>query len=354
MPQKLDVLVVDDSRTSRQMLVQLVNSAPDMFVVGEASDGAEAVKVAAKLRPKVILMDIVMPQMDGLQATREIMSTQPTPIVLITASLEEQETDIAFQAIRAGALTVLQKPRGSLTGEFTAQANSLLGTLRTMAGVHVIRHWTRSQPAGSAAAHPLPRVTGTLAAPAEIVAIASSTGGPAALSEIIKNLPHTFPLPIVIVQHIASDFVSSLAGWLRGVTPLNVEIAVPGQHPHPGTVYIAPSGGHLKMNRLHAFELDPVQGATLHMPSGDSLLGSVAASYGARAIGVVLTGMGDDGARGLRAMHDAGAFTIAQDEDTCVVYGMPQEAVKHGGVKQVLPLPEIAPILVKLSQTGGK
>ncbi len=354
MPQKLDVLVVDDSRTSRQMLVQLVNSAPDMHVIGEASDGAEAVQVTARLRPKVILMDIVMPQMDGLQATREIMSSQPTPIVLITASLEEQETDIAFQAIRAGALTVLQKPRGSLKGEYSAQANGLLGTLRTMAGVHVIRHWTRPHPTTAPDHAPQAKVSGNLTVAAEIVAIASSTGGPAALSEIIKNLPHNFPLPIVIVQHIASDFVSSLTGWLRGVTSLKVEIAVPGRRPEAGTVYIAPSGGHLKLNRMHAFELDPVQGATLHMPSGDSLLGSVAASYGARAIGVVLTGMGDDGARGMRAMHDAGAFTIAQDEESCVVYGMPQEAVKHGGVKQVLPLTEIAPFLVKLSQTGGR
>lgn len=343
MSSKLNILVVDDSRTTRQLMVGLINGSADMRVAGEADNGEQAVQMAQQLRPDVVLMDIVMPRMDGLQATSEIMHTCPTPIVLITASLESYETDIAFKAMKAGALTVLKKPAMvSPDGEGAA----LLNTLRAMATVQVIHHWTRSVtqkpiiPSVSA----MPKLN----AKPEIVAIASSTGGPAALSEILRRLPAHFPLPVVIAQHIAPDFVPSLVEWLNSVTPLPVEIARAGEYPLPGHVYFAPGNTHLLMNKFHTFEFNHQKGEFQHIPSCDVLLDSVARSYQERAVGVILTGMGGDGALGLKAMYDAGAFTIAQDEETSIVFGMPQEAIKLKAVIHVLPILKIPEVLVNL------
>jgi two-component system chemotaxis response regulator CheB len=189
-----------------------------------------------------------------------------------------------------------------------------------------------------------------MSAPPEIIGIVSSTGGPAALVTIIQELPSDFPLPVVIVQHISPDFVDSLRSWIARTTSLTVTVAQPGERPLPGSVYLAPGGKHLRLNRYHRFELDENPSAVYHIPSGDVLLESIGQSYGKRAIGVVLTGIGDDGASGLRFMSDAGAFTLAQDEATSVVYGMPKAALALGGVRQVLSLPDIASALVRLSQ----
>jgi len=183
----------------------------------------------------------------------------------------------------------------------------------------------------------------------EIVAIVASTGGPAALSEIVKQLPGDFPLPVVIVQHITSDFLTSMVNWMRALTALRMVIAEAGTHPEPGTIYLAPGHAHLALTKNHRFALDTTTGGR-HIPSGDVLFESVAESYGAAAIGVILTGMGSDGARGLCKMCDAGAFTIAQDEVTSAVYGMPREAVVLGAVKRVLPLSEISNVLIQLTR----
>ena len=340
------VLIADDSPTARQMLVHLISNASDMSVIGEANNGKQAVRLACDLHPDVILMDLVMPEMDGLEATREIMHLAPTPIVMISGSLETNETTIAFQAIRVGALTAVQKPIGPHDIDHPTQVKILLNTVRAMASVKVIHHWQEQRiPASS---QPLP----FKATAPRLVAVAASTGGPAALAEIIQNLPADFVLPIVIVQHIAPDFVFSLREWLSGITPLKIEIAQRGEKVLPGHIYLAPGDAHLCLTTRESFEFDPDQHGEPHMPSANMLLTSVARSYGAQAVGVVLTGMGNDGARGLRAMFDAGAFTIAQDEATSVVYGMPREAVELGAVRCVVPLPEIAQALVDLSIIG--
>lgn len=337
----LKVLIADDSATARQLLVHIVNSAMDMQVVGEAQDGRQAVKMVAQLKPDVILMDLVMPRMDGLQATCEIMAANPTPIVVISASLESPESAIAFDAMRCGALTVVRKPNGPLDGSFADDALKIQSLLRAMAGVRVIHH-RKLAPTPPQPSQPVSR----LMSQPRLVAIVASTGGPAALCKVLEPLPSDFPTPIVIVQHISPEFMPSLVGWLSSVTRLTVSIAEEGQQPLPGNVYFAPSQSHLKLTRYHRFEL--LDAPALYVPSGNILLESVAQAYLSGAIGIVLTGMGSDGAQGLRAMRGAGALTIAQDEATSAVYGMPREAQLLDAAQYILPLDEIGSALITL------
>jgi len=292
----------------------------------------------------VILMDINMPKMDGLEATQAIMRECPTPIVIISAGIEGREAEIAFQALRMGALTVVNKPSIPNSPEQHRQADSLISTVRAMAGVRVIHHHG-VRPEMTEAKKSV-ALQSPLDAP-EIVAIVSSTGGPAALSEILRNLPGDFPLPVVIIQHIADDFQPSMIGWLNGSIPLNMKMAEEGEISQAGTVYLAPGGRHLSVTAGKRFVLvdKPI---TQHIPSGDVLLESVAVNYKSRAIGVILTGMGSDGARGLAAMYRAGAYTIAQDEETSAVFGMPKEAIDLGAARQVLPITDISGALIKL------
>ncbi len=363
MDKKLNVLVVDDSASVRELLTHIVNSAPDMHAVGLAKDGLEAVQMTQSLHPDVILMDLIMPRMDGLEATREIMHQVPTPIVLVTASLSLHETNIAFRAMSLGALAVQRKPVGPGNAQFAAEAAQLVNKLRLMAGVQVIRHrkdrsasgpspvGTRLAEQTGAPQQASPRPVEPLrpSAPPEIIGIVSSTGGPAALVSIIQQLPPDFAVPVVIVQHISSDFIESLRGWLARSTTLPVELALDGLQPRPGVIYLAPGGRHLRLSRAHRFEHVDEPSDTYHIPSGDPLLESIGLAYGKRAIGVILTGIGEDGARGMKVMADAGAFTIAQDEATSAVYGMPKAAYAMGAVRQVLPLPEIGPALARLA-----
>jgi two-component system chemotaxis response regulator CheB len=344
----LNVLVVDDSLTARALLSHMVNSAPDMQTVGMAKDGLEAVQMAHDLHPDVILMDVIMPRMNGLEATREIMHAVPTPIVLVSASLESHETDIAFRAMSLGALALHRKPVGPMHTNHLMETQALLNKLRLMADVQVIRHRKSDEPVESISSPASDNWVGA-PTPPEIIAMVASTGGPGALVTIIQQLPPDFAVPMVIVQHISADFVGSLRNWIARTTPLTVALAHSNERPAPGSIYLAPGGKHLRLTRRHRFELDENPGNAYHIPSGDVLLESVGHSYGKNAVGVVLTGIGDDGAHGLRTMYDAGAFTIAQDEATSAVYGMPKAAFALGAARQVLPLPDIAPTLIRLS-----
>jgi two-component system chemotaxis response regulator CheB len=338
------VLVVDDSSTARQLFTYIVNAAEDMTVVGTAGNGKEAVQQVDTLRPDIVLMDARMPVMDGLAATSAIMSQTPTPIVVMSTTVDESKDGLSFQAVRAGALMVIPKPVGATHHEFKTEAARLQRTLRSMATVHVIHH--RPVPANQP--HAVAVGPTTLSTRPQIVGIVSSTGGPGALSQIVEALSPNFTLPIVIVQHMSKDFITSLAAWLRTCTTLRVDVARQGEMPQPGGIYLAQGGMHLRVSRLQRFDCE-ISSEGQFIPSGDIFLKSLAVSYGARAIGIILTGMGSDGAVGLSQLHDSGALTIAQNEETSVVFGMPHEAIQRSAVREVLSPTEIAARLNQIS-----
>ncbi|CAG0935606.1 Protein-glutamate methylesterase/protein-glutamine glutaminase [Thermoflexales bacterium] len=344
----INVLVVDDSPTVREALVVMLQTAPDFKVVGQARDGQEAALLTARLRPDVITMDIRMPRVDGLEATRRIMSTVPTPIVVVANHVYESDLNIAFNAIAAGALTVVEKPHGLLMSDFTAVRDQLVDTVRLMSDVPVVHHWHRKvqSPAPSPAPQAAPPASPSRPRQRlEVVGIASSTGGPGALATILRALPADFSVPIVIVQHITKGFVAGLANWLNHETAQQVVVAQHGMPLQPGSVVLAPDDYHIQINRQGIIQLStdtPYHGLR---PSANFLFRSLAQAYGPRAAGLILTGMGDDGVDGLVELHTAGGITVAQDEDSCIVYGMPREAVIRQAIDHVLALEQVAPTL---------
>ena len=349
---KLRELVVEDSPVTRRLLVHIVNGDSEMEVVGEAGDGREAVEATDRLRPDVILMDIGLPEMDGLAATRTIMHDFPTPIVLITAAYDPRDKTKTFQALASGALTVLPKPKGPGTHGFAEEIANLTITLKLMAQVKLVRRRrSRQQPEISPPTRS--RRAGTDERPIEAVAIAASTGGPAALAAILAALPGSSPVPILVVQHITPGFHDGLVTWLNDVTPLTVRIAEDGAPLHAGHVLIAPPGGHLGVSRSGHVALSPGPPISGHRPSATHLFESVALAYGPGGLGVILTGMGHDGVAGLKALKDAGGVVVAQDQASSVVYGMPREAVVLGVVDHVMPVELIGNTLIQLLN-GGK
>ncbi len=333
------VLVVDDSATSRQLLRHILSADHELQVVGEAKDGAEAVKQTKSLRPHVVLMDIHMPVLDGLQATREIMFDVPTPIVLISASTMVHEVATAVESLAAGALTLLLKPSSPETAEFDRDCRILIETIKAMSDVKVIRRLrhmqTRSPIAPAVAPRSAPHVPQSSIG---ICAIATSTGGPPALQKILSGLPADFPVPILIVQHIAVGFTLGLLNWLKTVSPLAVKIASPGETLSDGTVYLAPENRHLGVTSRGTIILSDDPPIAGFRPSGTHLFCSVAESYRQRALAIILTGMGRDGVDGLRAIHKHGGTIFAQDEATSVVFGMPGAAIAEQLSDRVLPI----------------
>ncbi|RMI27689.1 MAG: chemotaxis-specific protein-glutamate methyltransferase CheB [Calditrichaeota bacterium] len=339
------VLVVDDLAIGREILFHILNRDPQFEVVGFARDGKEAVEMLARARPDVITMDIHMPRMNGFEATRKIMETHPTPIVLVTASTDPADVEVSFRAMQAGALAVVARPGRLNHPDFDRQARELLQTLKTMSEVRLVRR----RPALSASAdsgesrasrdvvfpEPSPRKI-------RIVAIGASTGGPGALHTLLSALPEDFPVPVVVVQHITRGFVEGLVHWLDQSSPLRVVLGAQGVSIQPGYCYIAPDGLHMKVDSGGVLRLSAEPPEHGLRPAVSVLFRSVAMAYGPHAVGVLLTGMGKDGAEELKLMRDKGAITIAQDEGSCVVFGMPREAIRLGGARYVLPLSSIA------------
>jgi two-component system chemotaxis response regulator CheB len=338
-------LVTEDSVVARALLVSIVNRDPGLEVVGEARDGEEAVALATELKPDVITMDVHMPKLDGLEATRRIMSQSPTPIVVISA-IDPKDVRLSFEALDSGALAVLAKPTGPAAPDFADRAAEIVSTIKTMSGVRVVKRRpkltgaTAPEPQVPSPQSPVPRRETRRRI--DVVAIGSSTGGPDALGKIVGALPANAPVPIVIVQHITVGFHQGLVDWLNNVTPLNVKLGVEGEELRAGEVVVAPGERHMVIDagrRVKFIDDVPVRG---HRPSATKLFQSVAMVYRGNALGVILTGMGDDGADGLVDLRNAGGWVIGQDEATCVVYGMPREAALRGAVSEVLPLGEIA------------
>jgi two-component system, chemotaxis family, protein-glutamate methylesterase/glutaminase len=337
----LKVLVVDDSAVSRRLLSSVLAGDPDVQVVGEAGDGGQAVRMARMLEPDVITMDIHMPDMDGFETTRRIMEQSPRPIVIVSADYDAEDVARSFRALEAGALTVLPKPKYVGDVRSSERVAEFVATVKLMAGVKVFRRRSRGSGNGVATPPPVPGSTR-----AEIVAIGASTGGPAALATLLSGLPAEFPAPILVAQHLARGFDEGLAEWLDGVSALDVRLAMAGEPLHAGTVLIAPHGAHLGVTRSGRATLsfsDPVGG---HRPSATYLFRSVAHAYRGAGLGVIMTGMGEDGVAGLTDLKGAGGRVLGQDESTCVVYGMPGAAHRAGVVDRELPLGALAKAMV--------
>lgn len=358
------VLVIDLASPLRDTLVAFLEGSDGVEVVGLGASGAEAVRLARRLRPDVMTMSAAALGPGAVQAIRQIMRTAPTPIVITARSHEtsghvptdevpldgvhaKAAPDYTFAALQAGALTVVNEP---LPADRVTYAE-LLATVRLMAGVPVIHHWKRdTQPLPPLTA-PDPQVWETRLRQVEMIGIAASTGGPAALTMLLQRLPAHFPAPIVVIQHVTAGFTAGLAQWLDLQTPLRVCVARDGDRPVPGTVWVSPDDYHLEVDRLGKLRLHqqpPYKGLR---PSANYLFRAMADTYGAQALGIILTGMGDDGAEGLSRLHRQGGLTIAQDEESSVVYGMPQEAVARRAVDRVLALEQIATLLENLSAT---
>ena len=343
----IKVLVVDDSAVARAVLTHLINQSPQMTVVATASDGVEAVEAAQRVRPDIITMDIIMPRMSGPEAIEQIMHLAPAPIVVVTGNTITEEVRATFRSLESGALAIVPRPSGAGGLESDGAAEHLLSTLRLMSEVKVVRRLKR-RPARSDVA---PEV-GPEPRPFRILALGASTGGPSALKAVLADLRQGFPVPVLVTQHIAAGFVAGFAEWLGDNIALDVRIPKQGEHLQPGTVYIAPEGAHLAVGGEDRAALIPPSPSLRSgglCPSADILFESLVVTYGAQAIGVLLTGMGRDGAEGLLKMKKAGAITIAQDKESSVIHGMPGEAIALGAADFVLPPPRIAELLATLA-----
>lgn len=341
------VLVADDSATVREYLAFLLGEDPVLEVVGTARDGLEALEQAERLRPDIIVMDVHMPRMNGFEATRQIMERVPTPIVMVSASTSREEVAMTFEALKAGALTVVDKPGGPDHPKHAESARRLVETVRLMAEVKVVRRWPRRErPAPPA---PLPARPDRKI---RLIAIGASTGGPQVVAEILRGLPREFGAPILLVQHIAPGFTEGLVEWLGQGTPLAVRLAEAGESVRPGAVYVARDGAQMGITKDGRIRLTKELTEDGFCPSASYLFQSVALAYGRSAIGILLTGMGRDGAVGLRRLREAGGLTIAQDEASSVIFGMPGEAIRLGAVEHVLSPEQISGMIRTLAAPG--
>jgi two-component system chemotaxis response regulator CheB len=343
------VLVVDDSAFMRKVVSELVESSGEFRVVGTARDGREAIDQVRALDPQIVTLDIDMPELDGLGALGYIMTETPRPVVMLSAATTRDGHDATVRALELGAVDFVRKPSGPVSPDLTRVADRLLAALRAAATANL---------GGAPAASPAPRFVGaepgrrTVAIASAAVAIATSTGGPRALAGVIPELPREIPAAVLIVQHMPAGFTKSLARRLDAVSRLDVSEACHGDVVVNGRAYIAPGGCHMRVDVVDGVpkivideESPPVWGVR---PAADLLFRSLAAAFGPTCVGVVLTGMGRDGAEGLRAIRDAGGTAIVQDKETSTVYGMPNAALRLAGADCVVPLSGVAPAVGEL------
>ncbi|MBD3561991.1 chemotaxis-specific protein-glutamate methyltransferase CheB [Planktothrix sp. FACHB-1355] len=382
----IKILIVEDSPVVTLILKRIFGSSPEMEVVGTAQNGLEALELIPKVQPDVICTDLHMARMNGLEFTLEVMSKYPRPILVISASVQPEDTYNVFQLLDAGAVDVFPKPRAQSIQDYEMLKQELIAKIKVLSGVAVftLRRRTKVvglQIAGGAGEPKSPkseepsrdekhershfltqssfRKTQNSANPSslishskyQVIAIGASTGGPQALHTILGQLPSNLPVPVICIQHISEGFLQGLVDWLASECKLPVKIATMGDLPQPGTVYFPPERRHLELNSQGKFVYSASPPQSGHRPSVTVTFKSVAHFYGRSAVGVLLTGMGSDGADGMLAISQAGGMTIAQNEASCVVFGMPKEAIALGGAQHILPIGEIAPFL--LNRVGG-
>jgi two-component system chemotaxis response regulator CheB len=359
-PKKFRVLVVDDSAFMRKVLEGIFNADPQLQVVGHAKDGREAIALAESLKPDVITMDLNMPHMDGLQATAQIMTSNPRPVVIVSSESKEG-ADSTLKALELGAIEFVTKPSSGIDLDMQSVREDLLRKVRMAAKVRVVRTAStlakQVQSAGSAALSPTkiirtpapsapPQASGDLRFP--VVVLAASTGGPATVMRLAPGFTRDFPAAVFLVQHMPAAFTTQYALQLAEFTSIRVKEAEASEAVQPGTLYICPGGQHLRVSPMGRIQLDSVSGRIDgYLPNIDVTMESVAAFAGTLSIGVVLTGMGSDGARGAKAIKSVGGLVIAQDEASSVIFGMPAEAIKTGAVEQVLNIDDIYPAIEK-------
>jgi two-component system chemotaxis response regulator CheB len=343
----ISVLIAEDSPTQREFLLSLLEEAGGFKVVGVATDGLKAIEETGRLRPDIVLMDCHMPRATGIEATRTIMERFPTPIVIVSSTLTREEIDQTFEAIKAGALAFLPKPTlAALEGEADADSDSLIRTLRLMADVKVVgrRVWpTRAAPPAR-----LPAATGI-----RLIGVGGSTGAPGVIAEILGAITSAPTAPILIVQHMANGFVEGFARWLSGTTGIPVSVARHGMTPARGHAYLCPDNWHMGLNAGGRIDLSDGAPEEGFRPSANFLFRSMSQRCGPSSMGVLLTGMGRDGATGLLALRRAGGVTIVQDEASCVVFGMPKEAIAVGAAQHILPPNAIARVITEMSTPAG-
>ncbi len=346
---QIKVLIVDDSAVVRQVLTANLSKDPGINVIGAASDPVFAMLRMQTQWPDVIVLDVEMPRMDGITFLKKLMAERPTPVV-ICSTLTEKGAETTMQALAAGAVSIVTKPKVGLKQFLQEDSESLVAAVKAAARANL-----RRLVASAAAAPVQAKLTADAILPAatfhamaettdRVVAIGTSTGGTQALEVVLTALPHVCP-GIVIVQHMPEKFTGAFADRLNNLCQIEVREAVNGDRVLPGRALIAPGGRHMLLKRSGAqYHVEIVDGppVTRHRPSVDVLFRSVAKCAGKNALGIIMTGMGDDGAKGLKEMYDMGARTVGQDEDSCVVYGMPKEAVKLGAVNREIPLDRIA------------
>ena len=397
------VLLVEDSPVATIILKRILNSPPLLKVVGTARTGIEGLRLIPAARPDVICSDLQMPEMGGLEFIREVMATSPKPILVISASVQAEDTQNVFELLAAGAVDVFPKPRGSVMDNYEAMKQELITKVRILAGVSVftlrrnrLMHPMKPKLLGDLALSsparilaksdrtqknkhlnkhlaekPASNVSSGLAKPRlqfapvtkrveikeinlqrtpvpfRVVAIGASTGGPQALQAILSALPSNFPVPVICVQHISEGFLQGLVDWLGSECRLMAKIACHGEYPEPGKIYFPPERKHLELDSRGRFLHSSAPPFSGHRPSVTATFNAVASYYGSRAVAVLLTGMGRDGADGMLSIAQAGGLTIAQNEASCVVFGMPKEAIALGAADRVLPIADIAPMLIQ-------
>ena len=354
MNNKIRVVVVDDSALVRGLLTEIIERQPDMTCIGAAADPIVAREMIRNLNPDVITLDIEMPRMDGLDFLQRLMRLRPMPVVMVS-TLTERGADVTLKALELGAVDFVSKPKIGVADGLKQLGADITDKIRTAARARVHRLATPAATASGVAAPTAARAKpGPMAAlghlsTEKIVFIGASTGGTEATRELLVNLPADSPA-VMITQHMPPGFTKSYAARLDGLCRIRVAEAVDGERVLPGHAYIAPGGFHLSVARSGANYVARVldgEPVNRHKPSVDVLFDSAARVVGRNALGVMLTGMGADGAKAMRTMRDAGSFNLAQDENSCVVFGMPREAIAHGAAHEVLPLAQIAPRLLE-------